>query len=571
MSFVPRLLMAWKLGSVCDDGFHYLAVAVALESGETAPLFEVLNVNTYPSLLALLHTLGLSWMTTAKLWGALVGGMTVLPIFGWVRCLFDDRVAVGSGFLYAVHPQFIELSVEPIREPTFWFLFMLSMYLLCRMLTEPAWWRAPLAGIAIALAAHTRSEGYLLLVPLLSWSAWHLFRSQQSRWRIAGRVVVCLSMTPLLLLAVNVTLLRNHPRWEFGRLSHFTMAANWLEENVLSRFTDLFQDPEESVDSVSSPAASSVAVADGAPPASNAPPPASNAAATASLAPPPAVTASLPPPPNPPALSDLPTVRTTRSRRYHDYYAASARLREFVKRLVDAFEPAGLFLLLFGLVKWWRQLGKPYKSALLLMTFAVLGVVWIQFANFRIGGRYFLTIVLILLPIAALGLLAVGHRLANFNWPLPATKTAALRLPGLFLCLLIVIGWVDALTSHHNRRERQAAFAERLSREHGPFNTVLVNRGAERFGYHVLGTVATVKPMYQPIEELIEHHDPQLMILSRKWEPLPERNAVLDHFAHLGWTHINTSDTETGEQGLMVFRRTVGSRTAAGERSPSVH
>jgi len=332
------------------------------------------------------------------------------------------------------------------------------------------------------------------------------------------------------------------------------MGMHWLEENVLSRFIDVSEDLEESVDPVTSPATSSVAAADASRPMGVA-----------------MVTASYRPHPKPATFSDLPTMRTTRSLTNRDYYDVRVRLLEFIKRLVDAFEPAGLILLLVGFVKCWRQLGKPYKSALLMITIAVLGGVWIQFANNRIQGRYFLTIVLILLPMAALGLLAIGDRVASFTGRMPAAKTTARRLQVLLLCLLIAIGWGDALSSRHGGRENQAHFAERLSRDYGPFNSVLVNRGAERFGYHALGTVATVKPIHQPIEKLIEHYDPQLMILSRKLEPLPARQAVLDHFARLGWTHVDSKEAETGEKGLIVLRRTAGSRTASGERSRSVH
>src|SRR5580700_2705533 len=115
---VPRIVVACKLSAICDDGYSYLHVADALERGRLDQALEYLNVNIYPIILMGLHKLGLEWTTAGKLWGVLIGTAIALPLFDWLRRMFDERIATAGVFLYAVHPKLIEYSVEPIREAT---------------------------------------------------------------------------------------------------------------------------------------------------------------------------------------------------------------------------------------------------------------------------------------------------------------------------------------------------------------------------------------------------------------------------------------------------------------------
>ncbi len=79
----------------------------------------------------MLHRAGLPWETAAKWYGVVLASLAVLPLFGWVRRQFDDVVAVVACLLYAVHPKLIEWSPEAVREPSFWFFFLLALYGLC--------------------------------------------------------------------------------------------------------------------------------------------------------------------------------------------------------------------------------------------------------------------------------------------------------------------------------------------------------------------------------------------------------------------------------------------------------
>ena len=170
LCLVPRAFMAWKIGGMCPDAVIYIQVAKSFDKGLLHEGSHRFGLNLYPAILMLLHRCGLDWELAGKFWNVTISCLTVLPLYGWVRRQFDDRVALVAGSLYALHAELIRSSPEGIRDPTFWFFMVLALYLSWRAVTEV---RLPfflLGGLALALAAMTRLEGLFLLVPLLLWS-----------------------------------------------------------------------------------------------------------------------------------------------------------------------------------------------------------------------------------------------------------------------------------------------------------------------------------------------------------------------------------------------------------------
>ena len=185
-------------------------------------------------ILAAVHCAGIPWEATGKVWGVLISTLLVLPLFGWVRRQFDDRVALISCLLYAVHPQFLRWSPETIRDPTFWFFFALSLYWLWRAEVEVRPGLFWLAGGAITLAALSRTEGLLLLIPLGFWS-WTRHRAlRRGRKSLVLGVLACLSVAPSLVLLVNLTLLHRHSQWELARLEPLDYVRTWLRAQAAS-------------------------------------------------------------------------------------------------------------------------------------------------------------------------------------------------------------------------------------------------------------------------------------------------------------------------------------------------
>ena len=93
--------------------------------------------------------------------------------------MFDDRLAVIACLIYALHGKLIGISPLIIRDSTFWLLLVLALYYLWRAVGELRFAFFAAAGLAITLAVHTRTEGWLLLIPLLGWGGRYWFVAKQ--------------------------------------------------------------------------------------------------------------------------------------------------------------------------------------------------------------------------------------------------------------------------------------------------------------------------------------------------------------------------------------------------------
>ncbi len=231
---LPRMLVASRAESLCPDGVLYLSIAEALERGDLAGGLHQMHLNTFPAILVTLHRAGIPWEATGKVWGVLISTLVVLPLFGWVRRQFDDRIALMSCLLYAVQPQFLRWSPETIRDPTFWFFFTLSLYWLWRAEVEVRPGIFWLAGGAITLAGLTRTEGLLLLIPLGCWSWTRYWALRRGRKSLLLGLLACLSVAPSLVLLVNLTLLHRHSQWELARLDPVEFIRIWLRAQAES-------------------------------------------------------------------------------------------------------------------------------------------------------------------------------------------------------------------------------------------------------------------------------------------------------------------------------------------------
>jgi len=225
---LPRLWVAWQQETICPDAVQYLDIAEALRHGDYAEGFKYLSLNIYPAILGVLLQAGTHWVAACEAWSLLMATLAVLPLFGLVRRQFDERVAILACLLYALHPRLIVYSPLILRDPTFWFLFLLSLYFEWRAVTELRWWLFLAAGGAVFLTIHTRSEGWLLLIPLPIWALRRLWIVPAWKKRLIVGVPACIAVIPLATALVNVTLLRNQSQWQMASTRHFAYAWQWL-------------------------------------------------------------------------------------------------------------------------------------------------------------------------------------------------------------------------------------------------------------------------------------------------------------------------------------------------------
>ena len=417
--------MALRVPGVSPDSILYIQLAKSLDVGDIRGGTEDMSINTLPVILTLLHRLGLDWETAGVLWSLAVLSLVVIPLFGWVRRQFDDRVATVACLLYAVQPKMIVWSPEIMRDPTFWFLFALSIYLLWRAVTEVRLGLFVAGGVAVTLACLTRFEGFFLYLPLALWTFWRWRALVVRRRTLLVGAAACVGVLPVLVIVANLAWLSAAGSWVMPRLGPLARVQSWLQRAAGRTL------PSPATASAASSAAPGTEMPEPSPPL------------TSVSAPP----ASLP--------ASIPTLAQT--------------LWVVVPTLARGLSPAFALLMLGGLWRWRRLWARRDQQPLFYVSVLILAGIRVQFCCDRlICPRYALPIVLMGSPFAALGLIDLTGwltRLAGRVRTLARWRTAAVLAPMAVVCTL---GIGDAMTCNGNyfALRRHAVLLGRWLRDH---------------------------------------------------------------------------------------------------------
>jgi hypothetical protein len=216
-------------------------------------------------------------------------------------------------------------------------------------------------------------------------------------------------------------------------------------------------------------------------------------------------------------------------------------------------------LLVWGLGAWWRKWRRAAGGPLVLTAILTTVGIWIHLrATGSASSRYWLTAVLLSLPMAGLGLeslvSAVTRWLAKRTSPRLAVRTALVSCVGL----LVITGWIDALSANLDSRRHYAELGRWIQGHFGPqqiFGTddhlPLVSHYA-RAHYTPIPRTATG----QSLVRLIEGCGPEVVILTRRgaWE---DYRQLLDERSRLGLERIDASQLPPGAERFVVLARAV--------------
>ena len=513
LTLLPRALVAFQLGPVCDDGYFYLAVSEAYERGDFDTALWYLNINIYPVLIAGFDRLGANPIIAAKVWGVVVATLTILPLFAWLRRLLDRRVALAACGLYAIHPEFIEISPEPIRDATFWLLAAASLYLLWRAAAERKTWLFVAAGVAVAAAAHTRSEGWLLMLPAVGWPLVRWREARGDRWRLSLGSATVFAMTPLFVLLFNVTVLRHHDKWELGKLEHFRLAARWVVGSAAGETPPSALPPAF----IGGPGLAATKVA------------------------------------SPELIANVSqfAAKATSAQTTHRSSAST-----YLKSAVHALEPVPLILMLIGAIGWPHLLLRREHLVLSAICVSVLAGVWVRQVTLgEINGRYFLACFFPASGAAGLGTLWVLARLER-TWNAFAQRRGAALATASVAAVIGVVHVAEAVAAQHPSREREAAMGLHLREQLGRDRQFLVLPQACRVGYYASGHLPMVALDNTPVEVLLERHHADTVILERDDTPAELADRLLLGLEQAGWTPVELDERFEAERFIVLTRPT---------------
>lgn len=486
LAVIPRAAMSQLRPVLCTDAVFFLERAAAFERGNFAAGLSRLGLNPYPFVLAVLHGPWLDWETAGRVWSLALASLAVIPLFALTRRLFGATAATVACLLYAVHPELIEWSPEIIRDPTFWFLLLAGLYLshVAAGSTQRQFVLYALAGTCIALAGLTRFEGWFLIVPLAWWTL--AYRRAELPWRAcAARLALALAMTPLCLVAINLTLLAAHDRWEWGRFDPLVLALRWssgaADTNVATSLPARLASEEPTTS------------------ASN------------------------------PQNRELSTVTVEDSAKRP---GLKAMCWGMAHTLVRGAHPLYLLAIAAGLWRARRGAFMRDQAPLWLLAAINLGAVWVYFwGHHEINTRYMLLIVLVGLPYAGLGLLSIAEQVSRLVRHEPARRRATFATLATMLLAIGAIGCRDALASGYESRFLKADLGRWIRERVGPRRTLLCSENLERLvGYYARARHASISPDASLATALdrVETVDPDVIVL---WLKLPNEQALLAHYA----------------------------------------
>jgi 4-amino-4-deoxy-L-arabinose transferase-like glycosyltransferase len=228
-----RLFFLLTVGAICPDGPLYLKAGHLLATGNWEAAFSSWKWNPLVILLGVAEYLGADPLWVGRCWNVLIASLAVLPLYGWIRRQYDERIAIVAALVYAVQASLLQWSHELMRDPTFWFALFLAVYCIWRAIeaVQIRWFVA--SGFTVFFAMIARKEGIFLLLPLVAWPAYRFYKLRTGKGRLTIGFILAATIVAVLCLSHSLTPPRNRSFVSQSR-QDCKRVGNHLKQLVLS-------------------------------------------------------------------------------------------------------------------------------------------------------------------------------------------------------------------------------------------------------------------------------------------------------------------------------------------------
>jgi hypothetical protein len=121
-----------------------------------------------------------------------------------------------ASLFYIISPRLVEYSSDVLREPSFWFFSIASLYCAWMGIARKRWIFLVLASLFVGMATFTRFEGASLILIILLWMIWYCFDGGMSVKNLFVMMFVFIISFPLIASPFLFTLKNNLGKWELG-------------------------------------------------------------------------------------------------------------------------------------------------------------------------------------------------------------------------------------------------------------------------------------------------------------------------------------------------------------------
>jgi 4-amino-4-deoxy-L-arabinose transferase-like glycosyltransferase len=229
----------------------------------------------------------------------------------------------------------------------------------------------------------------------------------------------------------------------------------------------------------------------------------------------------------------------------------------FVPALVKGLAPLFAVPMLIGLWKWRRLWARRDQQPLFYTSLIVLGAAWVHaWCGRESCDRYYLPIVLMALPFAALGILAVCRKFLIWSESISLRKPFVRLAVAAPLVLVLLGNAALALSSSDNRRHAEVELAKWVKQEYGPVPMIFGSEGITQVVAYYSG--AKHAPLMKVMDDravLDLTHDLKpdvILLLATRRIDFRETQTLVDKLVKLGFHETDRSRLPPGTDAALI-------------------
>jgi hypothetical protein len=470
LAFGVRLFLVFHTYIITNDGILYVKMAKLISQGKAGAAFGLLSFNLYPVIIAAFQKLFSDWEFSGQMVSTVFGSLTIIPFYFLIRSLLGRTVAFISSILFVFHPYLVRFSAEVIRGPTFWFFFIMTVWVGWEAISRKRAWLFFLTSLLGAVCFLLRPEG-IVVVPIVAvWvflKNWGKVKSTY-RQRIFFALILLFTV-PILLSPAMLYLKKKTGRWHWARADTILKMAT--TDSTVSSIKNNFHKLEMKPWDESS-------------------------------------------------QGEEEFIRLRGFLSLATEHRIGIVTLEVMSKFQKAMHPLLLILLLFGVMRR-KIIQYEKKEELFLLSFlAIFFLILVGYGTitFYIGTRYMIAPVMLCLGWAAIGIIELGYRIRHTSWLLRLKDRRGVGLGNIPWILLIVI--ILALLPKTLAPQRVEKIPIKTAGvwigEHGPRDPIIMAHGGlARIAFYADGTFLEI-PKDQDLFEYAKKNRVNFLAINEK-------------------------------------------------------
>jgi len=210
-----------------DDAIQYNNLALSLLDTLSFEKFDAFRTPGYPVFVAILYFISSGSVWFVLLIQVILSTLSVLLVYKIALLIFSEKAALLAALLFAIDPIQVTSSIELYTETLFVFLFLASVYYLCRSIKMHNLSGLCISAVILGAATLIRPISYLLPFIVIIYIL--LF----SNYKIKMRLGYSFLFSIVFIAAISPWLLHNYSKYGVAKLSSIT-GYNLLFYNVAS-------------------------------------------------------------------------------------------------------------------------------------------------------------------------------------------------------------------------------------------------------------------------------------------------------------------------------------------------